>query len=221
MKKYFFIAIFAATLSACHIVKSHEKSAQQVAEQAGLSAVAERRFDASFINSNVDFSQYTGLIISELDLNSVKIISPSSPHSFDAPWVLNDNDKHFYQREYLQAAQRHLLQSGLFSAATSAGKGVLILKSKIVDISPHAPKDDIKSRPMMMDIYSEGFGRMTIAIEIYDSQTHQLLFNASDEDDLGSLWEKNNRVQNNQQIHFAFERWMLSLKKQWETAIQK
>jgi hypothetical protein len=55
---------------------------------------------------------------------------------------------------------------------------------------------------------------MTAVFELYDSTNNTLIALASDEQELGFLWEKNDRVQNNIRIKLAFEQWMRKLSKE-------
>jgi hypothetical protein len=110
--------------------------------------------------------------------------------------------------------QKYLFDDMRFSSASAPAADALLLKTKIVEIAPLASKDDFKGRPNLMDVYSEGFGRMTIVFELYDSNTNKLVALASDEHDLGQIWEKNTRVQNNIQVKLAFDFWLRNLKKE-------
>lgn len=211
MKLQIVIALFALGLSACHIVKPHEKIAQTQAQEAGLVAVHKPQFDTSFILPQTNFSQYTKIIVSDLDLSSVKIIKPNTSRAFEEPWGLNKDDKQYYQKRYEESAKNYLFEGGKFAAATTPASNTLLLKTKITEIAPLASKDDFKGRPNLMDVYSEGFGRMTITFELYDSASNKLVAIASDEHDLGNVWEKNNRVQNNIQIKLAFDYWLRNL----------
>jgi hypothetical protein len=211
MKLQVVVALFALSLSGCHLVKPHEKIAQSQAQQMGLVAVHKPQFDSSFILPQTNFGQFTKIIVSDLDLSSVKIIKPNTSRAFEEPWELNTDDKQYYQKKYVESAKSYLFDDGKFSAATAPAGDTLLLKTKITEIAPLASKDDLKGRPNLMDVYSEGFGRMTIVFELYDSTTNKLVALSSDEHDLGRIWEKNNRVQNNIQIKLAFDYWLRNL----------
>lgn len=221
MKRHIYIAVLVFSLSACGSIKPHEKVAQSQAQQAGLVAVHKPQFDVAFVAPNTNLSQYKKIIVSDLDLSSVKIIKPSSLHTFDEPWELNDGDKQYYQKKYADSVQKYLVSDGNFSATSASAADALVLKTKIVEIAPLASKDDSKGRPNLMDVYSEGFGRMTIVFELYDSTTNKLVALASDEHDLGNIWEKNTRVQNNIQVKLAFDFWLRNLKEELAEAVKK
>ena len=212
--KRLLIAVLIFNLVACTSLHSHEKMAQQQAATAGLVAVAKPHFNATFVAPSAVFSRYKNIIINDLDLSQAIIVAPGPKYSSDQSWTLTDDDKRFYQARFSESAKRSLLDSGLFAAVTMTDVDTLLLKTKITEIAPHASKDDIKSRPNLMDVYSEGFGRMTIVFELYDATTHELIMLATDQHDLGKTWEKNNRVQNNLQIRLAFDFWLNQLKRE-------
>lgn len=211
MKLHVVVTLIAISLSACGFVKPHEKTAQSQAQQAGLAAIHKPEFDASFVSLQTNFGQYKKIIVSDLDLSTVKIIKPSTSRAFDEPWELNESDKQYYQKKYTESIKKYLFDGGKFSAATAQSSDTLVLKTKIVEIAPLASKDDFKGRPNLMDVYSEGFGRMTIVFELYDSVSNKLVALSSDEHDLGNIWEKNDRVQNNIQVKLAFDYWLKNL----------
>jgi hypothetical protein len=221
MKSLMIITSFVVCLSACGYLQPHEKIALNQAQDTGLVAVKKPHFDASYILPNTNFGQYKKIILSDLDLSSTKIIKPSSFRPFEAPWELTDEDRSYYQSKYTAAAQKYLFENGGYSATSVPAANTLLLKARIAEIAPLASKDDFKSRPNLMDVYSEGFGRMTIVLELYDSVSNKLIATATDEHDLGRVWEKNNRVQNNFQIKLAFDFWMRNLKDELEALSKK
>jgi len=205
------ISLFLS-LSACSWVKPHEKLAQDEAQKVGLTAIKKPHFDASFASPAVNFSQYKKAILQDLDLSSVKVIYPTNLNHMDGPWVLNDSDKQYYQEKYRDSAKKKLFDSGLYLQSSTAAVDTLIVKAKITEIAPLGSKDDMYGRPVQMDVYTRGFGRMTIVFEVYDSLTNKLVAITTDEHDLGQMWEKNDRVQNNVQIKLAFEFWLQNMK---------
>lgn len=207
------LMLLALGLSACSM-KPYEKTAQLQAQQAGLVAVAKPQLDATYVAPGVKLATYKKLDIAKLDFSLVKIIDPHVSTYNDQKWELNDSDRAYYQEKYETAAKHSLLESGRFTAAGEPAADTLVLRAKILEIAPLGPKDDLKSRPTLMDVYSEGFGRMTVAFEFYDAKTNQLVFAATDEHDLGRMWEKNTRVQNNMQVRLAFDYWLSALQKQ-------
>jgi hypothetical protein len=214
MNLKFLIACVALSLSACGTLQPHEKIADSQATQAGLVATKKSSFDTSYVLPAANAKQYKKVLLNDLDLSNVKITRSSVPDIHETPWELNDGDKVFFQEKYRQAAEDYLFKNTSWSATNVAASDTLILKMKIVEIAPLGSKDDSKGRPQRVDVYTQGFGRMTAVIELYDSTNNTLIALASDEQELGFLWEKNDRVQNNIRIKLAFEQWMRKLSKE-------
>jgi hypothetical protein len=211
MKPQLLIALLALSLSACSTLQSHEKAAATQAKQAGLVDIKKSNFDVSFALPDANLNQYKKVILNDLDMSNVKIIRSSTPSIHDTPWELNDGDKAFYQQKYREAAEEYLVSKGVLTVANTPASDTLVLKMKIIEISPLGSKDDFKGRPSKVDVYTQGFGRMTAVFELYDSASNKLLSMASDEQELGTFWEKNDRVQANMRINLAFEYWFKKL----------
>lgn len=218
MKRLCLVVAVILAVAGCTGLQQYEKIVQQQAQQEGLVATAKSRFDAAFVLPSAAFAGYKKIIINNLDLSQVAIIEPSSQGSFARPWTLTDEDKRYYQARFAESAKESLLDSGLFASATAGAADTLLLTAKITEIAPRASKDDAKSRPTLVDVYSEGFGRMTIVFELRDAVTQQLVMVTTDQHDLGNLWEQNNRVQNNLRIRLAFDYWLHSLAKDLSAA---
>lgn len=214
IKPQLLIALVALNLSACSTLQSHEKAASAQAKQAGLVDVKKSNFDVSFALPDTNLNQYKKVILNDLDMSNVKITKSSAHTIYDTPWELNDADRAFYQKKYREAAEEYLLSKGVFAVTDAPASDTLVLRMKIVEIAPLGSKDDIKGRPNKVDVYTQGFGRMTAVFELSDSVNNKLLAMASDEQELGYFWEKNDRVQTNMRINLAFEHWFKKLSKE-------
>ena len=207
MKPQLLISLLALSLSACSTLQPHEKAADAQAKQAGLVDVKKSRFDVSYVLHAANINQYKKIILSDLDLSNVKITRSTAMGIHETPWELNDDDKVFFQKKYREAADEYLFKTGVLAVANAPASDTLMLKMKIVEIAPLGSKDDFKGRSARVDVYTRGFGRMTAVFELYDSTSNKLLAMASDEQELGSLWEKNDRVQTKMRVNLAFEYW--------------
>lgn len=211
------IGLTASLLAGCNLVKPHEKAAQEKADQAGLNAVAETRFDGTFVAPGTDFSKYKKILVEQLDMNNIDIVQPSGKGNLrETPWALSDADKRFYQTQYTEAVINNLIADGAFTTVLDPAADALTIKARILQIAPLAPKDDIKSRPGIMKVYTEGSGTMTLEIALHDSASGKLLGIITDKRDLGNIWEENNRVTHNQQVRIAFNGWLRKLRSELE-----
>lgn len=214
MKQPLAVVLLALCLSACSGLPPYQQAAAMQAQHAGLMDVKKSHFDVSYVLPDANLSQYKKIIRSDLDLSGVKITRTHS-HAMDTtPWELNDKDKVFFQEQYTAAVATYLEDTGAVEIVSFPARDTLILQAKIIEIAPLGSKDDAQGRPSAVDVYTQGFGRMTLVFELYDSTTHKLLAMASDEQELGYLWEKNNRVQANVRIKLAFDAWLKKLSKE-------
>jgi len=190
--------------------KKHDKALAAEAVPLGFTKTKSRFFDSVYLKPGVNFSEYPQLQFAELDTSNVTVHEPSSADHFDEPWILTDKDKAYLQQKYLESFNKELIKTNRFKAAGGSGK-TLLIKTTLQELAPSAPKDDIKSRPTISSIYTEGAGSMTMKMEIYDAQTNTLLGLIADEGDLGNRWEKNERTNNKRQLSLGFVRWADSL----------
>ncbi|QEY14451.1 DUF3313 family protein [Cellvibrio sp. KY-YJ-3] len=210
--KLVLIALATGVIGGCSMTKPHEKDAALKADQAGLSAVEDSRFDGTFVAPNAQFAQYSKLLVEQLDLSEVKIRKQSTDKINDTPWELSDADRRYYQERYTEALMTNLIVDGRFATSLQTGADVLQVKAKVLEIAPLASKDDSKGRPTMMKVYSEGMGTMTLELTLVDSVSGDVLAIITDRRDLGRIWEENNRVTNNVQIRLAFNQWLRNLR---------
>ena len=212
MKRAFTLGLLVMSMAAFTQAsdKKLEKAIAAEAEPLGFSQVKNRFLDRVYFKPDVNLKDYQQLQFTDLDVSKVEIRQPPSSHyKFDEPWVLNDNDRAYLQKKYLEQFSKELIESGDFKTAGGAGK-TLLIKSTLLEIAPSAVKDDIQSRNIEK-IYTEGAGTMNIRMEIYDAQTNTLIGLVGDQSDLGNRWEENNRATNQRQVSLAFSRWATSL----------
>lgn len=206
------LGLITSLTAGCSVNKPHEKATQEKAQAQGMNAVYNSRFDGTFVAPGIDFSKYKKILVEQLDMENVEIIQPSSEPLRRTPWTLKADDKAYYQERYTEALVNNLVADGVYTTVTSPGADVLVLKSRILQIAPLASKDDIEGRPGVMKVYSEGMGRMTIEMSLYDSESGKALGIITDQRDLGRIWEENNRVTNNIQVRLAFNAWLKKLR---------
>jgi hypothetical protein len=208
-------SICALLLTACSMQKPHQQAAKTKADTMGLSAIERPIFDGTFVAQDANFAQYKKIQLAALDFSQVKIRKPSSNSVMQQrPWELNAADKTYYQEKYTSAAIQYLISSGDYVTSSEVGSDVMRLEAKLLEIAPLADKDDLKGRPGITKVYSEGFGTMTLEFTLYDVSTGKVLAVITDQRELGSRWEENNRATNYQQIRLGFLAWMRNLKQE-------
>jgi len=204
------LIILSLAVSSSALEKKHDKAIAAEAAPLGFTKHRSRFFDSVYLKPGVNFSEYQQLQFAELDTTNVVVREPSSPNDFDEPWILTDKDKIYLQQKYLETFTKELIKSDRYKAAGGSAK-TLLIKTTLQELAPSAVKDDLRSRPTISKIYTEGAGTMTAKIEIYDAQTNALVGLIADETDLGNHWERNDRMNNKRQLNLAFARWADSL----------
>lgn len=204
------LIILSLAVGSSALEKKHDKALAAEAVPLGFAKTKNRFLDSVYLKPGVNFSDYQQLQFAELDTTNITVREPSSPNDFDEPWILTDKDKVYLQEKYLESFNKELIKTDRFKAAGGSGK-TLLIKTTLQELAPSAVKDDSRSRPTIMNIYTEGAGTMTMRMEIYDAQTNTLVGLVADESDLGNRWEKNDRMNNKRQLSLGFARWADSL----------
>lgn len=203
------LIILTLATSAFAFEKKHEKDLAAEVKDLGFTKTKDRFLDSVYLKPGVNFNEYQQLDIAGLDTSRVVVREPSSSDSFDEPWVLTDKDKTYLQEEFMKTFTKELIETDKFKASGDGKK--LLIKTTLLELAPTAPKDDIKSRPTISKIYTEGAGTITMKIEIYDAQTKALVGVIADQAKLGNRWERNNKANNKRQLSLAFARYGNSL----------
>lgn len=198
------LVVLTLAASAFAFEKKHEKELAAEVKDLGFTKTKDRFLDSVYLKPGVDFKEYQQLDIAGLDTSKVVVREPSSSNSFDEPWVLTDKDKIYLEQEFLQTFNKELIETDRFKASGDGKK--LLIKTTLLELAPTAPKDDIKSRPNISKIYTEGAGTITMKIEIYDAQTKALVGVIADQAKLGNRWERNYKANNKRQLSLAFAR---------------
>jgi hypothetical protein len=217
MKKSVLILICSlALVTACSMTKKHEENLAKEAEPLGLKEAGSDELDSVFIADAAGIASYKQVILTPLDMSSVKIRKPSDiSFTNNTPWELNDQDRNYYQERYADAMKKEWLDKDGLKQVDQAAEKTLLVKAVLKEIAPLGSKDDFKGRPVITKVYSEGVGTMTIQFEISDAKTGKVLALISDQRDLGKMWEENNRATFNQQVRIAFTAWASRLQKQF------
>ena len=110
-----------------------------------------------------------------------------------------------------------LSTDGGYSMTESTGADVMIIKPQIVDLDIHAPDTMTAGRSTS---YTRQAGRMTLILEIYDSQSGDLIAKASDRQDAPDYgWMQwTNSVTNNAEARRMLQKWAKALRTRLDEA---
>ena len=109
------------------------------------------------------------------------------------------------------------LREGGYQLVDAAGPDVLLIKPAIVNLDVVAPDTNTPARTQQ---YSESAGQMTLKLELYDSETNDLIVKASDrkEDFRQGYWEYRTRVNNRAVAKRMMTSWAKALREALDEA---
>lgn len=189
--------IFLATLVGC---------ATQPEREAVEPAVQERIiYEGVFAVPDADLSDYTGLQVLALGMDDSRAsIRPDIGVSL--PGQLTEADRQFYRTHYSEAVVSYLVADGTYDMRVDAGPQVLQLMSELVFLPPQ-PADNGDPRRATP-------AALLLNMEVYDSQSQQLLLTITERYFLGSNWARASGSVRNMQVRMAFAQWLGLLRRE-------
>lgn len=148
----------------------------------GMTLVKDTRMSTIYADPDADLSVYKKIILMDASV------------AFKKNWQRNQNSESFYSAAFRvkdsdverikadvatlfkEAFTKELVEGG-YVLVDEPGDDVLKVKPEIVDLDVVAP--DVKSA-YRNETYSESAGEMTLVLELYDSQTNDLIVKAKD-----------------------------------------
>lgn len=170
-----------------------------------------------YIDPDIQFHKYTAIQLSPLGVDNVEIIQPTTsyPLASNRNWELTDDDKKMLQRDFQQAMTKQLSENGGYPLVATAGDNVLRISAMLTRIAPTAPKDDFKSRPPGRNkVFTEGSGKLGIAVVFSDSETGEVVALVKDIRSGSSVWGVNNNVVNGAEVRRIFTSWAMQIRAQ-------
>jgi hypothetical protein len=180
-----------------------------------LHRVDNSRAAKSYVNPDVDFSQYNQVLLPPLVLNDVTIIQPtrSNGRPGNTRWELTEDDKAMLQEAFRKAMTQKISENDGYAVVTSPGRGVIAVIAKLLTLAPSAAKDDMSSRATGRSrVFTEGAGTATIEIAFVDAQSGEVLAVAVDGKSGQSTWGINNSVTNRADIQRMFNAWAAQIR---------
>lgn len=203
------IAISLAAFVLLAACQNTPNSSEGDAIPAGFQPISLSALDYAHMAPSANFGNYAAVLLLPLNFDSVEIEQISSarfPHTKD--WELSDDDKVRLQKAFFEKMQEKLTSNSNFNLADTEGENTLQLEVFLTEIAPNAPRDDFESRPSARSrVYSEGFGDVSIRVEIRDSLSKTLLVTAADERKGDTTWRLNNRVTNWSEVSRMLRSW--------------
>jgi len=214
MKK---LSIFAliALVAGCAQTPSIQQGPDAEVTFDGLVRIDNGRFKDSWIDPDVDFSQYDQIMVGEavFEFRAVKKSSSASftRRSNESEYWISDENKEKLVGVVTEVFRDELKKSTHFTQADAAGQNVLIIVGGLHDIVSRVPPDQIGRG----DIYLSSVGEATLVLEARDSLSGETIYRAIDRrsaEQAGGQMMVSNTVTNSSEVRRMARRWATRLR---------
>jgi len=150
----------------------------------------------------LDISSYDAVMIDTLGVADARIIPPPWVEGKDRnpkKWQLNSKDIQWLKDSYRAAMKEQIEASGDYAVVSEPRPEALILDVKIVSLTPYAQRGE--------DVITRGSGELTIQAELRDSMTGELLAIYEGDQDVGSEYQQNVRINKEHNVKILFAAW--------------
>ena len=149
-----------------------------------------------------DIGRYNQVMIDTLGVADARVIPPPWVEGKDRNpkrWQLNSKDIQWLKDNYRAAMKEQIETIGGYPVVTEPSSDALILDVKIVSLTPYAQRSE--------DVITRGSGEMTIQAELRDSMTGELLAIYEGDQDVGSEYQQNARMNKEHDANKLFSAW--------------
>lgn len=161
--------------------------------------------DGLFVAPGADFSRYTELLVTELQLDDWHRRNAQLPLK-----AMNSDDRRFIREQYVEALVHYLIADGGYSLSTEPGSQVLRLDASLHQRvrTPEGVTDPSDPRALVV---------MVLNVEFYDSASGQLLATLTDRQAVGRVGQRDNNPVAAAQVRRAFSDWMQTLREELDS----
>jgi hypothetical protein len=149
-----------------------------------------------------DIGRYDQVMIDSLGVADARVIPPPWVEGKDRnpkKWQLNSKDIQWLKDNYRAAMKEQIETIGGYAVVSEPSQEALILDVKIVSLTPYAQRSE--------DVITRGTGEMTIQAELRDSMTGELLAIYEGDQDVGSEYQQNARINKEHNVNALFAAW--------------
>lgn len=158
--------------------------------------------DGLFVAPGADFSRYTELLVTELQLDDWHRPGVQLPLK-----AMNSDDRRFFREQYVGALVHYLVADGGYSLSIEPGAQVLRLDASLHQRVrlPEGVSDPLDPRALVL---------MVLNLEFYDSSSGDLLATLTDRQPIGRVGQRDNNPVAAAQVRRAFSLWMQTLREE-------
>ncbi len=149
-----------------------------------------------------DIGRYNKVMIDTLGVADARVIPPPWVEGKDRnpkKWQLDGKDIQWLKDNYRAAMQEQIETVGGYAVVSEPSPDAFILDVKIVSLTPYAQRGE--------DVITRGSGEMTIQAELRDSMSGELLAIYGGDQDVGSEYQQNVRINKEHNAQRLFAAW--------------
>jgi len=149
-----------------------------------------------------DIGRYDQVMIDTLGVTDARVIPPPWVEGKDRnpkKWQLNSKDIQWLKDNYRAAMKEQIEAIGGYAVVSDPSPDAFILDVKIVSLTPYAQRSE--------DVITMGTGEMTVQAELRDSMTGELLAIYEGDQDVGSEYQQNARMNKEHDANRLFAAW--------------
>jgi hypothetical protein len=147
----------------------------------GLQRIESKRFALAWIRPDAHFAGYKKLLVLPAEISYKdpdKALTRSIPGRTDDNFLLSESRMERLRKSLREAFQKQVIEKGGWELTDQPGPDVLIARGALIDMIVRVPPQTAGRST----IYLDSFGEATLVIEIFDSQSRQILARIADRD---------------------------------------
>jgi hypothetical protein len=188
----------------------------------GMELVTKDRRGAIYADPGVDWTVYTAIILDDATVAFRKNWKRDQNRNRATRASTKDMEriKRGLSEQFDEVFSKELAEKGGFERVTAASENVLRITPHIVDLDVYAP--DIASSSYTRS-YTDSAGSMTLKLELYDSETGDLIAVASDRREAPhrGYMQWTNSISNKADARQMFQNWAKALNRRLQEATGK
>jgi hypothetical protein len=145
----------------------------------GLHRMDNTVFEVGYAKPDLDLSGYTGFIIEPVTVAYQKDPGNNRRYSTDRNFALSDRQMEELKSIFQEQVTDALTDGDAYRIVRTPDADVLRLRARLVDLVVSVPTD-LGGRER---VYADSYGAVTLIVEVYDSQSGEILASIADRQD--------------------------------------
>jgi len=177
------VATVAALFFLASLAAQAEPAAKAQSEVSfdGLQKIESKRFALAWIRPDAHFGGYKKLLVLPAEISYKdpdKALTRYVPGRSDDNFLLSESRMERLRKSLREAFRKEVIDKGGWELTDQPGPDVMIARGGLIDMVVRVPPQTAGRNT----IYLDSFGEATLVIELYDSQSHQILARVADRD---------------------------------------